>query len=192
VTHSSRIGRIALALTVAAVVAAYPNAQHNREFLLDLVDVTPPSRESDPAPDEQLRVAITGRVTPAGSPKPVRPVSISLESLDRTWYVIGDRVVYEAIGDNAKRQSLDERHGLIPIGSVAHDPGQVRNLRQPPAVALPLELNRKRHASTLGACPSNHSHFREALSAGAAQARAEARSNVRIQSCMNLAPSTPS
>jgi hypothetical protein len=110
--HSSLIGRIALAVFAATVVAAASlHGQGNHEVLLDLVGVMPPP-DNDPAPEPQLRVEAsaeaTGRVIPADTPgpRPVRPVGISLESLDRTRYVVGDPLVYEVVITNTSGQAF--------------------------------------------------------------------------------------
>ena len=47
----------------------------------------------------------------------------------------------EALGDRTEGQSVDARHGLVPISSVAHDPVEIWDFGQPPAITLALKLS---------------------------------------------------
>jgi hypothetical protein len=51
----------------------------------------------------------------------------------------------QALGDYAKCQCLDTRHGFIPVLAVTHDAGKRRHLGQPPAVVFAFELDREGH-----------------------------------------------
>jgi hypothetical protein len=62
--------------------------------------------------------------------------------------------VFEALGDDAKGESLNARHGFIAIGSVAQNASKAWYFRQPPPVTLAFKLDRKRHAGTVTSGPA--------------------------------------
>ena len=87
------------------MVLAGVHAQRGTEFLLDLVDVVPPSADGIDH-SEQLIVQPTGRVAAVHSPQPVNPVTISLASLDRTRYTVGDKVIFEVVVTNTSGRAF--------------------------------------------------------------------------------------
>jgi hypothetical protein len=100
------IGRVATVVLVAGIMQfSGVHAQQGQEHFLDLVDATVPS-DGDVAPPEQLRVERTGRVTPTHSPRPVTPATISLSTLDRGRYVVGEKVIFEVVITNTSGRAL--------------------------------------------------------------------------------------
>lgn len=63
--------------------------------------------------------------------------------------------MFETLGNDAERQRLHAGHGLIPVSAVAHHSRQVGDFSQPPAVTLPLEFDRERHAKYCSIRPSS-------------------------------------
>ena len=63
-------------------------------------------------------------------------------SLERDVQEFGGGLsMLEALGDRTEGRSVDARHGLVPISSVAHDPGEIWDFGQPPAITLALKLS---------------------------------------------------
>ena len=57
--------------------------------------------------------------------------------------------MFEAFSDDAESQRLDFCNSLIAVCAVTHDTRQRRHFRQPSAVVLALELDRKSHSRTV-------------------------------------------
>jgi hypothetical protein len=66
----------------------------------------------------------------------------------------GDFPVFESLGDHPKGESLNPCHGFVTVGSVAQDASQIRDFRQPPAVAFTFKFDRKNHAGTVASGPA--------------------------------------
>jgi hypothetical protein len=75
-------------------------------------------------------------------------VECDVQELGRSFSVL------EALGNDAKGESLDARDGFIAVGSVAEDASQIRHFCQPPAVALAFKLDRKCHGGTVTSGPA--------------------------------------
>ena len=53
--------------------------------------------------------------------------------------------VIKALGEHAQRESLRSSDNLVPILTVGEDAGKLLDLRDPAAVAFPVQLNRQAH-----------------------------------------------
>ena len=62
--------------------------------------------------------------------------------------------MFQALGKDAKSESLDTCDGFIAVGAVAQNAGKIRYFRQPPAITLTFKLDRKSHASTVASGPA--------------------------------------
>src|SRR5687767_6312204 len=99
-----RAGTVCIA---AAMALCEVHAQGRaEEYFLDLVDVVPPSA-SGIDPTDLLRVWPSNRRGgDSHAPNPVSPQTITLASLDRARYVVGDKVIYEVVITNTSERAL--------------------------------------------------------------------------------------
>ena len=57
--------------------------------------------------------------------------------------------MFEALGNHTKRKGLDLGDGLIPVGAITHDAGQVGHFGNPATIGFTFQLDRKNHGRTV-------------------------------------------
>jgi hypothetical protein len=101
-----RLFRAGAVFIAVAMALCEVHVQGRAEHFLDLVDVVPPSA-SGIDPSDLLRVRPSDRSGgDSHAPRPVSPLTITLASLDRARYVVGDKVVYEVVVTNTSGRAL--------------------------------------------------------------------------------------